>query len=304
VSTPGVNAGSASENVIDLREFFHALGSFSPSRALTEAPAIRTECDVPVELIDTDPAEITAPPIEVEGFIDGVQAALCVTYRGHRPVYLTYVAAGVGSTDGRLLAVKERLELLHSQLDTEWVDTIASGIQAVELAETRPDELASAAISVLGGERETMERSLIEDIVDTRNANLVVDGSLVGRPVRRQLLGVVKTTMRRYLPDESVLWGLPAGWRSPRFVIPTGSQGVRAPRYSCYLRLHDASRQAWNFGLVRLETFDLDLLEPLAALALQERQPAGSHDRRYDRHLSGVRATEDLLRARRPTVFG
>ena len=81
---------SAQENdIIDLREFFHALGSFSPSRALTEAPAIRTECEVPVEMIDTDPAEITATPIEVEGFIDGVQAALCVTYRAHRPVYLT-----------------------------------------------------------------------------------------------------------------------------------------------------------------------------------------------------------------------
>jgi len=296
---------STQENdAIDLREFFHALGSFSPSRALTEAPAIRTECDVPVEMIDTDPAEIVCEPIKVEGFIDGVQAALCVTYRGHRPVYLTYVAAGVGSADGRLLAVKERLELLHSQLDTEWIATVASGIQTIELAETRPDELASSAIAVLGGERETMERSLIEDIVDTRNANLVVDGSLVGRPVRRQLLGVVKTTMRRYLPDESVLWGLPAGWRSPRFLIPSGSQGVRSPRYSCYLRLHDASRQAWNFGLVRLETFDLDLLEPLCALALSERQPAGSHDRRYDRHLAGVRATEDLLRAHRPTVFG
>jgi len=292
------------EGVVDLREFFHAVGIFSPSRALTEAPAIRTECDVPVGMLDTDPAEIVCAPIEVEGFIDGVQAALCVTYRGHRPVYLTYVAAGVGSADGRLLAVKERLEVLHSQLDSEWVGTIASGIRTVELAETRPDELASAAIAVLGGERETMERSLIEDVVDVRNANLVVDGSLVGRPVRRQLLGVVKTTMRRYLADESVLWGLPTGWRSPRFVIPSGSQGVRAPRYSCYLRLHDASRQAWNFGLVRLETFDLDLLEPLAALALAERQPAGSHDRRYDRHLSGVRATEDLLRARRPSVFG
>jgi hypothetical protein len=39
-------------------------------------------------------------------------------------------------------------------------------------------------------------------------------------------------------------------------------------------------------------------------LAISERQPAGSMDRRYDRHLSGVRAVEDLLRARRPAVFG
>lgn len=292
------------EHPIDLREFFHALGSYSPARALTEAPAIRSECDVPVEMIDTDPALVTAEPLVAKGFVDGVQAALCVTYRGHRPVYLTYVAAGAGSSDGRLLAVKERLELIHSRLDTEWVASVASGIPTVELDETRPDELASAAIAVLGGDRETMERSLVESLVDAADSHLVVDGSLVGRPSRRQLLGVVKTTMRRYLPDESVLWGLPAGWRSPRFRIPAGSQGVHVPRYSCYLRLHDASRQAWNFALIRLETFDLDLLEPLCALAISERQPAGSRDRRYDRHLSGVRAVEDLLRARRPAVFG
>ncbi len=90
---------------------------------------------------------------------------------------------------------------------------------------------------------------------------------------------------------------------SPRFLMPAGSQGVTVPRYSCYVRLHDASRMAWNFGLVRLEAFKPELLDPLCALALLERQPAGSHDRRFDRHLSGVRAVEDLLRARRPTVF-
>jgi len=292
------------DGTVDLREFFHAVGSFSPSRALAEAPALRSECDLPVEMIDVDPAEVTAPPLPVEGFVDGVQSALCVTYRGHRPVYLTYVAAGVGSADGRLLAVRERLEVLHSTADTDWVREVASGIPTVELVQTRPDELAVDAIRVLGAERESLERALVEDMVRRDDVFLVVDGSLVARPVRRQLLGVVKTTQRRYLPDESVLWGLPVGWRSPRFVIPAGSQGVRVPRYSCYLRLHDASHQAWNFGLVRLETFELDLLEGLAALAMVERQPAGSRDRRFDRHLSGVRAVEDLLRARRPTVFG
>lgn len=288
----------------DLRDFFHAVGSFSTSRALTEAPALRTQCDIPVTMIDTDPAPIDAVALPIHGFVDGIQQALCVTYRGHRPIYLTYVAAGAASAHGRLLAVRERLTVLHSKMDTDWVRDLGSDIPSEELAEDRPDELATAALSTLAGSREAMERALVERLVDTQDEYLLVDGNLVARPSRPQVVGVVKTTQRRYLPDESVLWGLPVGWRSPRFILPEGSQGVRVPRYSCYLRLHDASHQAWNFGLIRLETFELDILEALAARAIEERQPAGSLDRRYDRHLSGVRAAEDLLRARRPAVFG
>lgn len=297
-------AETSTSPAYDLRDFFHAVGSFSPSRALAEAPALRTQCDIPVTMIDADPSLISAAPLPVYGFVDGIQNALCVTYRGHRPVYLTYVAAGAASSQGRLLAVRERLTVLHSKLDTDWVRDLGSDIPSEELAEDRPDELATIALSTLGGAREAMERALVEQLVAAQDEFLLVDGNLVARPSRAQVVGVVKTTQRRYLPDESVLWGLPVGWRSPRFVIPEGSQGVRVPRYSCYLRLHDASHQAWNFGLIRLETFELDLLEPLAARALAERQPAGSLDRRYDRHLSGVRAVEELLRARRPVVFG
>lgn len=288
----------------DLRDFFHAVGSFAPSRALTEAPAVRTECDLPVNVLDADPAPVTAAPLAVHAFVDGIQSALCVTYRGHRPVYLTYVAAGAASATGDLMAVREKMAVLHSRLDTDWIREVASAIPSEELPEDRPDELAASALSNLGGDRETYERRLIEDLAAPQDGHILVDGNLVGRPFHPYIVGVVKTTQRRYLPDESVLWGLPQGWRSPRFEIPAGSQGVRHPRYSCYVRLHDAARQAWNFGLVRLETFELDRLEMLAALAISERQPAGSLDRRFDRHLSGVRAVEDLLRARRPVVFG
>jgi hypothetical protein len=254
-------------------------------------------------MIDSDPALITANPLQVKGFVDGIQQAICVTYRGHRPVYLTYVAAGCGSADGKLLGVTERIAVLHSHLDGEWLREISCNLPSIELAEDRPDELAAAGLAELGGSREALERNLVENMLKTERDFLVVDGSLVARPTRPNVLGVVKTTNKKYLPDESVLWGLRTNWRSPRFIIPAGVQGCRAPRYSCYLRLHDASRQAWNFGLIRLETFELDLLEPLCALAIAERQPVGSQDRRFDRHLSGVRAVEDLLRARKPSVF-
>jgi hypothetical protein len=246
---------------------------------------------------------VTASPLPVVGFVDGIQAAICVTYRSHRPVYLTYVAAGAAGSEGRLLALRERMNVTASHLEREWLSDLDVLIPTVELAEERPDELAAAARQNLAGDRETLERVVIDEMLSTPGPALVVDGNLVGRPTQDRVVGVVKTTQRRYLADESVLWGLPAGWRSPRFMIPAGSQGVRVPRYSCYVRLHDASRLAWNFGLIRLEAFKPELLDPLAALSLAERQPAGSRDSRFDRHLAGVRAVEDLLRARRPTVF-
>lgn len=294
----------ASTEPYDLREFFHALGFFSTSRALTEAPPVRLECDIPVELLDPDPVLVQAAPLDVAGFVDGIQHAVCVTYRGHRPVYLVYVAAGAASADGRLVSLRERMQVMVSHADSQWLRELGTTIPSVELAADRPDEVAHAALSTLGGDREALERALVSEMADTATGFVVVDGNLVARPVRDRVVGVVKTTHRRYLPDESVLWGLPVGWRSPRFRIPEGSQGVQADRFSCYMRLHDASRQAWNFGLIRLEAFDPDLLDPLCALAMQERQPVGALDRRFDRHLSGVRAVEDLLRARRPPVFG
>ena len=69
------------------------------------------------------------------------------------------------------------------------------------------------------------------------------------------------------------------------------------------MRLHDANSQAWSFGMVRLEAFNPDLLDPLAARALNERQGPHSGDGRYDRHLVSVATCEKLLCARRPMVF-
>jgi hypothetical protein len=287
----------------DLREFFHAVGSFSGERALAQSPAPRLEANVEVELLDAEPSEIIADPLVVAGFVDGIQNALCVTYRGHRPVYLTYVAAGAVSPSGRPLRVRERLSVVASRLDTEWVEGIGTDIPMVTLDEERPDLLATRAVELIGGERENLERALVEDLVDDGEFPLLVDGSLVGRPVRPEIVGVVKTVARRYLPDESVLWGLPAGWRSPRFRIPAGAQGVTADRYSCYLRLHSASARAWDFALVRLEAFTPEIIDSLAALALNETQSARSGDHRFDRHLAGVRAVENMLRARRPAVY-
>lgn len=288
----------------DLREFFRRVGGFSGERAGLATPKDRPMVDQVVELLDDNvPHQVQADPLTPAGFVDGIQSSLCVTYRQHRPVLLSYVAAGCLSPSGDIVGAQEKFFVVASAEDREWFDSLSTRIPLVELVEKQPEPVLRAASAYVSDTRDNLERQLVVDLLDGGAETLVVDGSLTKRPPRAGVVGVVKTTRRQYLPDESVLWGLPAGFRSPRFRIPAGSQGVQVDRFSCYLRLQDAQRHAWDFGLVRLEAFALDELDPLAALALSERQSSRSGDLRFDRHLSGVRAVEDVLRARRPNVF-
>jgi hypothetical protein len=289
---------------IDLRAFFRSVGQFRGDRALTSTPTERTNPDQPVVNIDAAPARIDVQALRVAGFVDGVQAAMTVTWREHRPVYFAYTAAGCVGEQGRLLVSREKLEIICSELDHDWIESLGHPIDVHRLDESQPDLIERAALASLAAQRDDHERNVIADLLTRMDLPVIVDGSLIARPVDNRICAVVKTTRRRWLADETVLWGLPEGWRSPRFVIPSGSQGVPVDRYSCYLRLFDASQRSWDYGLVRLETFDPSLLEPLAALALAERQSPGAGDPRADRHLAGVRTCEQVLRARRPAVFG
>lgn len=286
----------------DLRSFFRNVGHFVGERSLITAPSERPVPDETVELLDQENHRVSAQPLDVLGFADGVQSALTVTWRDHRPVYLTYAAAGCVGEKGKLLAVRERLDIVASPLDAEWIQALDTTIPALFVGAERPDEIERLALSRLGADRELLEMQLIEDLAD-RSGVLVLDGSIALRPARESIVGVVKTTRRRWLTDESFLWRLPVGWRSPRFKIHAGNMGTPQPRYSCYLRLSDASNRGWDYGLVRLEAWNPEQLDALAARCLLERQHAKSGDQRGDRHLAAMRVCETVLRARRPEVF-
>ena len=294
---------------VDLRSLFRAIGGHTPpQRALTTSPAERPHPEIPAELLDDRRARVTAAALRPIGFVDGIQAALTVAWRDHRPVYLTFVAAGCIGPGARrnaeLVAVRERLDLVGSHLDSDWLINLPECPPAVLLDASTPDEIERAALARLGADREALEHELVDCLVADGAGIVVLDGSLVKRPVDPRLVGVVKTTRTRWLQDESELWGMPEGWRSPRFKIPAGTHGVGVDRYSCYLRLFDAKHRGWDHGLIRLESYDPDLLDPLAALAMSDRQSKRSRDSRGDRHLASVRVCEDILRARRPVVFG
>lgn len=289
------------DEVYDLRGFFRSVGRFTGERGGEIAAPDREAPDHPAELLDSSPLEVNDEPIPVGAFIDGIQASLIVAWREHRPVYLQYIAAGALGPEAKPVGLRERLQVVASSADREWLDEIGCELRIEEIVATEPPAVEQEASKLLGSIRENLERALVEDLIDQSVRPLIVDGTLIGRAPRRDLLGVVKTHRTRYLEDESVLWRLPAGWRSPRFKIEASGGG--GDRYSCYLRLFDASQHSWHFGLIRLEAFHPDQLDPLASRCLNERQHPAAGDPRWDRHLAGVHACEEFMRARRPAIF-
>jgi hypothetical protein len=294
---------SVTSPTYDLRALFKAIGRFGGERALDVSPTERPKADVAIEMIDAAPAKITSPPLAVDGFVDGIQATLCVTHREQRPIYLFYVAAAALGDKAVPLGVRERLSLMCSDTDAEWLAGVSAGVPIEQLVDATPPELERDAHRLVGTTRDALERSLVSDLLDQNCGTLVLDGGLTGRPADRRLVGVIKDTNRQWLADESVLWGLPEGWRSPRLMIPAGATGVGVARYSCYAQMTNKAESGWNTGLIRLESFDPDVLEGLAARCLIERQSSRSGDMRWDRHMASVRAVEEFLRSRRSAVF-
>ena len=291
MSSPGYN----------LRNLFRAVGSFAggdPASTTLE----RTEASAEVSLLDAGCAQVTAEPVEVRGWVDGVQSRVVLRYFAHRPVSLCYVAAGAVDSAGQLVHIDETLTLICSEADLDSVAELAATVgenplPVTMVSSTDPLETQVLSAAVVDDMRNSAESEVVRHLCDTGVTPLVVDGDLRARRAVSDMIGVAKTHRTRYLPDESVLWGLPAGWRSPRFTIDAGGN---RPRTSAYLRLHDAAARAWDFGLVRVECWDPDLVDAACATVLANRQPPGVSDSRWDRHLGPVAWCEQALRDHRP----
>jgi hypothetical protein len=162
-------------------------------------------------------------------------------------------------------------------------------------------ETQNASAATVDDMRNAAEARVVEGLCADGVTPVVVDGDLRARKLVDDMIGVAKTHRTRYLPDERVLWGLPEGWRSPRFTIDAGGN---RPRTSAYLRLHDASARSWDFGLVRVECWNPDLVDAACAAVFAHRQPPGVNDRRWDRHIGPVAWCETALRDHRPPDLG
>lgn len=287
----------------------------SPALALFDAPSTsgvpateRTQTSTEVELLEEEPHLVDAQALTVDAFVDGTQAVLTLTYHESRPLRLAHIAAGASvgfdTASPDLVGLVEKVTLVASEADREWLegkDTLQK-VPVHFVPATTPPEVESATTEWISSTRDNAERQLAKMLL-SQGANLVaLDGHLLNRPNDPRLFGVVKSIQTRYLPDESVLWTLKQGWRSPIFKIPAPNPDLPS-RFSCYVRLQSVASAPWSHGLIRVESFDLDRLPALAATVLTFRQDSSSSDPRWDRHLHPVRVTEQLLRSRRPAFF-
>ena len=287
---------------IDLRDL---LGRFEGrvEAGITTAPPERDDVADGVEMLDDDSALITCKPLDVHAWVDGIQNSVCLGWDLSLPTCLHWVAAG-GCDGARLLYVKEHMEIVGAESSRTAIERKLAGIdvEASYLPGSEPYAVMRNVAQRLTEKRDEMEQALLAEILAETDEYVVCDGSIANRVNSSRVLGVIKTTATRYLQDESVLWKLPKGHRSARFTIAAG-RGGRYERHSCYVRLQPAERRGWDFGLVRLEAFDADLLEPLAARVLEVAQDGSRRDDRWDRHVTPVRNCEELLRSRRPGLF-
>lgn len=291
---------------IELRPFLQSLGG-PMGRAPLDVQD-RLEPEDPAELLEDNIVEVTAdpPPPASSVFIDGVQSATTLTYRKHRPV--TLAMSGAGAVTGRLEPVQaaETIELLCARADVDWAaeQGCPTAIRCITES-AAPTDVEREVGAVVGQERDSLEILLAGRLASQEQWDLIaVDGGLAGRTGDPRLVGIVKTTNTRLLSDESVLWRLPEGHRSPAFRLPPNYGGVdAAPRLASYVRMRDASGASWQTGLIRVEAYTMEALETAAATALAYRQPVATADPRGDRHIAPIAHVETWMRSRRPTYL-
>lgn len=280
----------------DLRQLYRNVGRIPTE--LVELPPRRQ-----VRLTGRRAGPVTAAPAAVFGVIDGIQPpARVLAWRAGRPVGLVYVAAGcLGLSDGRPAAYEERLLIVASDLDQPWADSVAAGVPVVTLEQRLPADLVAAINDLHRALRHRLERDVLVQVRAPERV-IVVDGALHGIPAGAgPVAGVVKSHAAQYLTDEREITALPAGHLSSVFELPAATAAATT-RWSAYLRLHPAADTEWTHGLVRLEADHADLLEPVAAWALTNRQTPGP-DRRWAVHLADIAACERSLRSRIPPVM-
>lgn len=285
---------------VDLKTFIRNLGASRAQGSATSTQYRRTAM-----LVErAAPRMIEAAPLEPIGFLDGVQRRALIGRRDRLDITLVFLAAGavLGS---RLLTVEERLAVLCSVRDEEFVRAALTDIPTVALPDLLPWGVANATESWIDSTRRRLEELALEGTPQVPHHFVVVDGSLPPHSPRLDAVGVIKTAATDWLIDESS-YPYRGGWRSPALLLPASRAGERA-RLTCFVRLRDVEGcHTYDYSLIRVECFEeagIDVLEAAAALAVQQRQPLTSGDPRAEVHMRAMRKTEEVLRTRMPVAF-
>jgi hypothetical protein len=121
-----------------------------------------------VRTVDSAPRDVSrVRPLPVIGFADGVQTQFTLRHLKHRPVSLVWVAAGAVDNAATLLEFRQRLELVASAADSDFLaglSEVAGGLPCHEVEELTPWGVAVAT-----------QRLVVAttDVVDGRRGGLI-----------------------------------------------------------------------------------------------------------------------------------
>lgn len=297
--TPLTKNPEVGRGTLDLKPFLRGMhASLGDIPGLTD----RKEVPEPFEMLEADPVEIIPAAVDNSVFIDGIQSAKIISYQDHRPVILSFTSAGGISQSLKPVDLVETLEVVCCESNAE--DILANGcpVAVTTVADNEnPGVVDSAVRGEINKSRDKQEFLLAARLLRADNEGLVIaDGHLAHRPEDKRMLGIVKTTNTNLIGDESDLWRLREGWRSPLFRVPADFGGGTADRYSAYVRLRSSRNRQWSHGLIRVETYDPEMIDVAAGIALANRQGVRTTDPRGDRHVTPVARVEKWLKSRIP----
>lgn len=286
-----------------LRSFFRALGGIPSGAGLVTAPGERPFWHGTVEIVTASPAPVGGWEEPAPAFADGCQAALLLAGPERRPMLLLWASAVAMTIDQRRIAHREETWLCCSAIDVEYVAGLPGVPEVRVVASLLAPDIRRDALAQLRERRAEMEHEVVAELA-LESWPLLVDGTLLGHTARAGVVaGVVKSHATRYLGDETGLERLEVGHMGPLLRLPPRT--VTEPeRWSAFLRLHPPNGDNWTHGLIRLEAWDREVLAPAGAAAFAHRQSPCRDDARWSVHLIGVRRCEELMKARRPWVFG
>lgn len=251
------------------------------------------------------PRPVAGPPLPVWAAIDGIERVRVLTYApdaraGARPIVLAYEAAAAidfTQPDGHRTVVQD-LHIICSHRDAQWVASWPGNLPITILDEHTPAGVAAAAWECVHRRRAQLERYVVAHAPE-RPGYLLLDGSLVDAPPRKDLVAVVKTVATGWTTDPAYTT-LRQGWRSPALLLRGLSRLQTEERHTAYVKLHESdTSHAQDYGLIRIETTDPALLDPLAAFVMKARML------RHPRpgQLAPVQYVEDVLGATAPNAF-
>lgn len=247
-------------------------------------------------------------------FLDGTQRSDVFDYVRGMPLVLGSVAAVIRERRDRRMhtwqevARERRIFAPRAVVTSSWEVWERSGLSPVDTSggNSSLDHPMSAALrarELVQNRREALESMLAEKWCASQATPLFVDGGLRGSDkvaTCELAVGVVKShrTLYAAAPELPVIFALRAGHRSSVFAVETGT---RAPVWSWYLRLREATGRDPFFGLVRVEVAvgsDATLrADEVSRWILAEVSPLSLPDARWHNLVYPIHDCEEYLRS-------